>query len=163
MNAGTWVALAGVVVSLGWSLRALRQSAQANRIAERADDRSDRIERRSLERNDVTWQPGWTDQKLSATNVGRDPAYEVTAVFTVDRVRHVREAEVLREGESLEVDLADQAAAALEETAAAFQRAAASDVIAAVGASLTVFERIHWRTEGGTWSKHHGDERELDL
>jgi hypothetical protein len=163
MDAGTWVALAGVVVSLGVSIWALLQSAQANRIAKRADDRSDRDERRSLEHNDVTWQPGWTDRKLTATNVGRDPAYEVTAVVTVDGVRHVREADVLREGESLEVDLADQAAAALEAYNVAARRAASSYAYYAGGASLTVSERIHWRTEGGTWSNHHGDEHELDL
>jgi hypothetical protein len=163
MDAGTWVALAGVVVSLGVSIWALLQSAQANRIAKRADDRSDRDERRSLERNDVTWQPGWTDRKLTATNVGRDPAYEVTAVFTVDGVRHVREAEVLREGESVEVDLADQAAAALKENFAAVRSVAASGNVYVSVPSLTVSERIHWRTEGGTWSKHHGDEREIAL
>jgi hypothetical protein len=78
-------------------------------------------------------------------------------------VRHVREAEVLREGESLEVDLADQAAAAVKEKVAASRSAAASDIVYVGVPSLTVFERIHWRTEGGTWSKYDGDERELTL
>ena len=163
MDTGTWIALGGVAVSLGVSLWALRQSAQANRIAERADDRSGRGEVRSLERNDVVWQPGWTDRKLTASNVGRDPAYEVTAVFTVDRVRHVREADVLRGGESLEVDLADEAQQALKWNAEAVRSLAQSGAIYAGSASLTVSERIRWRTEGGTWSKHDGDERELTL
>ncbi len=163
MDAGTWIALAGVVVSLGVSLWALRQSAQANRIAERADDRSDRGERRTLERNDVVWQPGWTNRKLTASNVGRDPAYEVTAVFTVDGARHVREADVLPGGESLEVDLADEAQQALQRHVAVMRSAAQGGVFYAGVVSLTVSERIHWRTEGGTWSKHDGDERELTL
>ncbi len=163
MDAGTWIALAGVVVSLGVSLWALRQSVQANRIAERADDRSDRGELRSLERNDVVWQPGWTDRKLTLSNVGRDPAYEVTAVFTVDGVRHVGEADVLRGGESLEVDLTDEAQQALKWNAEAVRSAAERGIVYVSFASLTVSERIHWRTEGGTWSKHDGDERELTL
>ncbi len=163
MDAGTWVALAGAVVSLSVSGWALRQSAQANRIAERADDRSDRGERRSLERNDVVWQPGWTDRKLTLSNVGRDPAYEVTAVFTVDGVRHVREADVLRGGEYFEVDLTDEAQMALKWNAEAVRSAAQRGIDYVSFASLTVSERIHWRTGGGTWSKHDGDERELTL
>jgi hypothetical protein len=52
---------------------------------------------------------------------------------------------------------------ALEAYNVAARRAASSYAYYAGGASLTVSERIHWRTEGGTWSNHHGDEHELDL
>jgi hypothetical protein len=163
MDAGTWIALGGVVVSLGVSGWALRLSTQANKIAEKGNARSDRDEQRTLERNDVVWRQGWADRKLSATNIGKDIAYEVTAVFTVDGVRHVREADAVNPGDGLEIDLADEAQHALKWHAEAERSAARGDVFYVGVPSLTASERIHWRTEGGTWSKHDGDERELTL
>ncbi|MFK5689581.1 hypothetical protein ACI3EY_07930 [Ornithinimicrobium sp. LYQ92] len=108
---GGAIAVGVAIKANGSAGRSLIKAEEANRLAEKANEYSDRAEARELERNDVHWECR-TESKgvVKFVNEGQDLARNVTIAAGVwDGPRQVRRADEVRPGAGLRFEFRSEA------------------------------------------------------
>lgn len=170
MDVGNWIALAGVAVSLLVSALALKHSGDANElaresngIAQAAEARSDRLERRDTERNDVVWQTDLIGDEWTLTNLGQDTAHNVTWVAVINDTRYTEELDQVATDERVSIEIADAVRASRESYQVTVRSMSEAGIAYGGSPKIRVSERIMWETASGRPCSEPHDVRSIGV